>query len=325
MKILDRGASFARRLSVFYLFVIVGILFFGFFYYKYIPGNQSEIDSRGFRILNQLCTNIVAKDEGMAGIIKNLDSFRIDGKFDPDLEDQLLKNTNCQIVCGADSAHKDDNHVRVFDDKGQSMVYPLNECRAIIPVKDFMAPVFEARDDLFDSYTLLKKENKDRSHRYPEMTILYNQKNLSSASIVNMDSSLSLEKNTDLANITDIEISGTYYKFFSRPFVLKGDQLILAGVINKTDYDKKVKALPVQFISIIVIFILLGIILLPYLKVFLLSPKENLERSDVIGTTLSIYAGTSVLVLIAFYLVIYYVTVNTFSSRLKGYRGKNNR
>src|SRR5580658_6297825 len=62
---------FIRRLSVFYLIVGVFSVFFGFFYYKYIPDNQAEVNTRGFRILNQLAGNLAAKDANVADVLFN--------------------------------------------------------------------------------------------------------------------------------------------------------------------------------------------------------------------------------------------------------------
>ena len=63
---------FARRLSIFYLFVGIFSVFFGVFYYRYMPANQAEVNSRGFRILNQLASNMVVKNGNLKDAFDNV-------------------------------------------------------------------------------------------------------------------------------------------------------------------------------------------------------------------------------------------------------------
>jgi hypothetical protein len=345
MKILDRGASFARRLSVFYLFIFVLLLFFGFFYYKYIPGNQSELDSRGFRILNQLSTNIAQKNDDIDSTLNSFGDSLTWDSVQLEMSKQINKSFHYEIVCQDHLAKKRiykpiDQYPGsewVFNYKLEDHPQTGEDCFAIVTMDDFLGPVLATRDDLFDSYILLKKKEDSisagtdsskyskievHSAKSAAMTILYLQKNLSASDLINSDSAMALQKNSDQATVTDIQVSGTPYKLFSRPFAIGNEQLVLAGLISKVSYDNKVKSLPVPFISMLLIIILFGFIFLPFIKVFLLSPKENMNRRDVLGTTVSIYAGTSVIVLIGFYLVIYYVTTNTFNDRLSEISGK---
>ena len=324
MKILDRGASFARRLSVFYLFTIVGVLFFGFFYYKYIPENQSELDGRAFRILNQLSANMVRRNDEIAATFKNFDNVNFGSKEDLQLRHQLSRNLNYFLACSVTGDTDKDFSKKFGADSDLVFHYPFFKCYSVVRINDFIEPVLEARDDVFSSYILMKKpEGNDSTHgrKIGGMMVLYKTKNLSATTIFNTDSAWSLQKNSDLATVTDLSVSGAPYKLFSRPFFMHGQQMVLAGVISRSDYDRKIKALPVRFISTLLISILIGIIFLPFVKVFMLSPKENMTRMDVLGTTLSVYAGSAILVLIGFYLVIYFLTVSTFTQRVKTIAG----
>ena len=72
MGIYAKSILFVRRLSVLGLFVGIFSVFFGGFYYRYMPANQAELDTRGFRILNQLEDNMVAKNKTVAEVLQNV-------------------------------------------------------------------------------------------------------------------------------------------------------------------------------------------------------------------------------------------------------------
>src|SRR5208283_1923152 len=84
MGIYSKTILFARRLSVFYLLIGVFSVFFGVFYFKYIPTNQAELNSRGFRILNQLARNMQALDTTLQENFENLNVWVDDGGIKTD-------------------------------------------------------------------------------------------------------------------------------------------------------------------------------------------------------------------------------------------------
>jgi hypothetical protein len=334
MKVIDRGVSFVRRLSVFYLFAFIFALTFGFYYYKYIPENQDSLNKRAFRILNQLSENIIQKDEDLRETFKSFSPSNIPLKL------QINKNS----PFGIDSTYNDsawllNKTIYYLHDKGWVFSYPCDSFkfskRATIRMEDFLQNLFQSRDDLFTNFAFLApsyrankdsliKEIPDTSHTKTriKLTALYIQSNLTTSALLNIDSAFSLHENSDKTTLTDIEVSGNNYKFFARPFFLSGNEYILGGLISKTVYEKDVRSLPAGFISMILIFIMSGFVLLPFAKIFFLSPNENLNRSDVLGATISIYGGTPILLLILFYLFINYTLNVTFSERLKSLSGK---
>ncbi|HXB94096.1 MAG TPA: hypothetical protein VNU70_03020, partial [Puia sp.] len=121
-----KSLTFLRRLSVFYMFVGVFSLFFGVFYYKFIPDNQLQINKRGFRILNQLSENFLQKDDDLSEVfsndkylpINNNDSLSQEiNKFIPFLIDTLRKIP--------DSFSSGSSFIYPYGDTAWSIVYPL--------------------------------------------------------------------------------------------------------------------------------------------------------------------------------------------------------
>ena len=203
---------FARRLSVFYLLIGVFSVFFGVFYFKYIPANQSELNSRGFRILNQLARNLQARDTTLEGNFQNLnvwmdqvgskDERKIHLNEGAGVEQQIQSHVPFTTDPTTDTTGKvrpqqRQDSVRNDPREGWSLVFRMQgNQRAVVRIGDFVGPVLAARDDLFDSYVLLEAP-RDSSRR---MSLLYLQKEFSPADRISADSALALEKNTDMAS-----------------------------------------------------------------------------------------------------------------------------
>ena len=171
---------------------------------------------------------------------------------------------------------------------------------AIVRLADFIQPVLAARDDFFDTYVLLQDNVQDGDHSRQQQ-ILYLDSKLSSSFGLSVDSALALQKNSDLGDISELNIGGEVYTFFFRPFSLAGSKLALGGLIRKGEYDRQVKTLPAGFVVAMILVIFLGLIILPFLKVFLLSPRENVHKWDVLGIVLSTFLGSGVFVLAGVY------------------------
>lgn len=308
-----KSLIFLRRLSVFYLFVGVFSLFFGVFYYKFIPDNQLQLNKRGFRILNQLTENFIAKDNDLSEVFAN-DTLRVQHKDSLDQEiNKFIPFTLDTIKGIPDPARSGSSFIYAYGDTAWSIAYPLEtvlrkdkkklkDTCAIVKMSDFLDPILSARDDLFESYLLLKKipSPKDSIH---VLTILYRQDKITASGGLNVDSAFALLKNSDLSDVTDVTIGGNAYTLFYRPFNFGGSTLALAGLINKSEYEKKVKTLSVHFVAGIIEMILFGLIILPFLKFFFISPKENVRKIDVLAITFAIFLGAGVLMLSAFYFV----------------------
>jgi hypothetical protein len=134
---------------------------------------------------------------------------------------------------------------------------------------------------------------------------------------LNIDSALKLQKNSDLAGISESFIAGKDFKLFLQPFQLKSDKLILVGMISKSSYQTKIKTIPVSFASSLIIIMLVLLTALPFVKIFFVSPKERISANDVLTMSLSIFLGTSFIVLILLYFYVSFITTQTFNKRLE--------
>lgn len=333
MGFFTKSISLVRRLSIFYLFVAVFSVFFGIFYYKYIPDNQSEIDTRGFRILNQLTGNIIQKNSNLLEAFDNL------SKQPPAERSDILDQIRRQIpivwqkYLGKGPSVRKTDSIGIRQAGDCSLVYILQSSdTAIIKWGEFIDPILATRDDLFGSYVLLQRGegsrggdgSRDNGYRDngsrdnpKEMKLLYIQDRISVSPGLNADSALALQKNTDLADISTVTISGEAYMLFIQPFDLGSNRLVLGGLIRKSVYDRQTKTLPAHFVVGIMMVIILGLIFLPFLKVFFLSPNENVRKWDVLCIVLSLYLGAAVLLMAGTYFLADFSAHNRTQSNLR--------
>ncbi len=286
----------ARRLGVLGLFVGTFSVFFGAFYLKYIPANQAELNSRGFRILNQLVSNIGSRNTTLASAFSNMGQCIACSPGDVDtlmnqLQGKVGFSLDTKTIPACALFTPDSPRLgRVLDQ--ECLIYnAFKDHNARVPIAHFMTPIVAARTDLFTNFIVLRK---DTSHVFQ---ILYLQSPISASYGFSVDSALALQKNTDLTDISTIIIEGQPYLLFYQPFALAGSKLVLGGLILKSDYDKRAKTLPSAFIVAMIWFILIGLIVLPFLKVFFLSPGENIRKWDVLGLDLSAFLGGAIFVM----------------------------
>ncbi|GGB23474.1 hypothetical protein [Puia dinghuensis] len=330
MNLFTKSILFARRLSILYLFLGIFSIFFGIFYYRYIPGNQAELNSRGFRILNQLANNMTARNANLADAFSNIANCHCmpseQKRLDQQIDEYIHFHTD---TSGRRHQRRQDSlHLRRQDSlpDGPQLQFPPTEPprlsygidstdRAIIKIADFLEPVLAARDDLFDTYVVLHKDSsrQDSAH---QLRVVYLKDKISASFAINVDSALSLQKNTDLSTTSTILIGGESYLLFYQPFQLAGSTLVLGGLISKAEYDRQVKSLPTSFVVGMILVILLGLTILPFLKVFFLSPRERLRKWDLLSLVLAIYLGCAVCILAGDYFLADFSAESLVESRL---------
>ncbi len=357
-----------RKLSVFYLFILVFILAALFFFYKYVPQNKDELNERGLRVLNSLSRNFLKKNDDLTENLKTLIQIDTSGthrNIERGTSIYLLKNTKLKIEEKSSLLHR---RVHVGDSKiqksvnGWEIIYPidpddqLGSLQASISMDNFALQVLNARDDMFSSYmilldsstttmnaTVIEKQhipseknarylvvdssinlltpnaenssshNSNAKHAY---YVIYQLNDLTSSKKLKIDSLSSLQEGTDLSGILDINISGKKYKMFLRHFEFNNSKLVLAGLLPKETYDQNVSKVPSSYIATCLISILLIFTALPFIKVFFLSSHEIITARDVTGCSLSLFGGTSVLLLILVYLFLNLIVSLTYENRL---------
>ena len=330
MQLREKSVQFIRRLSVFYLLLIVLMVCFGLYYFYYVPQNRNGLNQQGQKFMIQLATNFAQKSADIKDIFDSASSV-----------EQLRSKTgnfkyvNANIPYRLDSVYQPGEKdfyagLIPFIDKdktGQwciqySSRFLRNDSVILIKMDDFIKPLIEGRNDIFDTYMLFSTEGKSLPTQPINLNILYRDEGLSTSATVNADTLFRLEKNSDFSGIAQLSVSGTDYEVFLRPFDFYGKSIYLAGLISKDNYNRNVQSTPLNFIPYSIVLILFIVVSLPFLKIYLLSAMESIKAGDVLRVALSFFAGSSVLVLILFYIFINLFTKITFNHRLDRFGSK---
>lgn len=325
MGLRDKSIQFIRRLSVFYLLLIVLLVCFGLYYFNYVPHNKSGLNEWGQRSLNQLATNFNQKSADIKDIFDSaiIDSLKykkgsyrylnanIPYKLDkiyPDSPGKKNGDDNPSPSIGKDRTEQWCIQYSVNCLKGDSVV--------LIRVDDFLKPLLEGRDDIFDTYMLFRDSGQPGQDKRVNLEVLYRDAGMSASATINADTLLRSQKNSDLSGVVELSISGTVYEVFLRPFDFYKQHIYVAGLISKENYEKNAQSTPLNFIPYSVVLFLIIFINMPFLKIYLLSPRERINSRDVLSAALSFFVGSSLLVLIVFYIFINIFTKITFNHRL---------
>src|SRR5882757_3876933 len=166
----DRSIQVIRKLSIFYLLLIVLIICFGLYYFNYVPRNRDQLNEWGQRSLNQLASNFTKKSSDIKAIF---DSASRKGSNIDNLRDKLSSyrylNSNIPYKLDPDTSKKKTPSYRpgpyIGKDREEQWCINywtdfLKDSSIVIRIRDFFQPLLEGRDDVFDAYMLFKDSDK---------------------------------------------------------------------------------------------------------------------------------------------------------------------
>jgi len=320
---------FIRRLSVFYLFFALLAIVLLFFFLRIIPSNIADVNRHSQLLLNQIVQGLLEREKEVKGIFappldstqdqiwsrmmeRDSENFayldnlsyqarRIKMNGRPDLfrpgKDTILNLGNSWLWHYYPFAFRDSTIMEVS-----------------LPMGNLVSPLLERPGDVFDTYFLLLDSSQTGHQQI--MNIVYAQNPITSSGYLRTDTLSALQKNSDGAVPADISIAGASYKIFFCPFPLRRQHLLLAGLIDKNEYNDRIRKTPIDFIPVCIVLVLTLLIILPFIKLFTISRKEAINRTDIGVTAASFYLGTACGCLILFYALLHIINGFTFGRRL---------
>jgi hypothetical protein len=273
-----------------------------FYFFKFIPDNKSNLEGRSYRQLRSLANTITQKTNDIGAIFeqKNIETGNVihkKGAFD---------RLNSIYAYSVDRTVPEKEKFFVGRGKNENVKFyfrikdTLNPPYLAIRSNDLLSPVFNNRDDLFNAYILLRNNPGSDNPARTTYEILYQSPGVSSSEFISLDTLSRLQKNSDFSSTIDLNISGTDYHIFLSSFRVQQEKLVLAGLIKRADYLAKVNRAPRSLASFFFVLLLVLLISLPFFKIFLLSPREHIGFSDVIYCGISLFAGSSLLIIALF-------------------------
>jgi hypothetical protein len=290
-----------RRIITFVLFAGITAALLSIYYLVYLPNQHEQFNQRAFRILRELSKNfsqrvanygiaysnayIAENDLANKDSIIKVSSVNLKAK---DLASALKRS----FKGDAEAINQYHPRQKIVND---SIIYEIRKetggkadtllRTAGKSLGDILGPLIAIHANAFESVLLVRQEPdttkaQNRSKDYDP--ILY-QSAKSTIVNINIDSLLPVRKIQGAA-VADVNLEGVKYKMFVVPFHLTGvleGTLVLAGLIPESDYRKESQAIPVHFLFGVGFLLILLLLVLPLLKVFILSIDENINIGDV--------------------------------------------
>jgi len=289
------------------MFIVVVILFvlgsaLGLYYFYYIPGNKQRLHQYGFRILSAITRNIGERNADLVKLYSNYVSgefHNIRIKNIRDIESALKalpERVKPEFTDGGVDT-RDPAFARytatITRVKGDMLEYEIAPGKGIyallrLPVHKLVGNILSYRHELFDNYLILKHDSLQGS-------IVYQDDSLGLDDRIEPDSILARNKGVTFSQITDVNIQGIQYKLFCFPFTLDKEHLVLVGMMKASDYRKDLGSIPVYLVYPMIILLLLIFISLPFLKIYLMGPFEQIRFADLAGLGLAIFGGVTII------------------------------
>lgn len=298
-----------RLRKIFVAFVaLAGVLTIAYFYLLVlVPNKESELSSRGLRILSRIEQNI---HEKKANIQKTLDGVygkrdsggkrTFQGSFFKGLSidpDSVIKDVENKIEPGNFNliydAVRDKQQIRFFGQyskgnaiqKGSVLAYRYN-------MEDFLKDVLFYRDDFFEDYIVLYQGK-----------VVYQTSPLAYAGFEAGAADPVKKKPNDRHGsalfgdwVKRDTLGGKGRFVFVHPFNQASQiNFVLCGVISAEKYNNEKYLLNTTQIIWITLIFVMAVFLLPILKLFTVSEFERLSQQDVLRIGIALTAGSSVL------------------------------
>jgi len=291
-------------------FIVVVILFvlgsaLALYYFYYIPGNKQRLHQYGFRILGAISRNIGERNADLVKLYSNYVSGELHNIRIKDIRDieaalkALPERVRPEFIDGGVDTRDPSlagRSIMITHVKSDTVEYEIAPGKGIyarlgLPVYKLVGNILSYRRELFDNYLILK-------HDSLQGNIVYQDDSLGLDDRIEPDSILARRKGVTFSQITDVNIQGIQYKLFCFPFTLDKEHLVLVGMMKASDYRKRLDTIPVYLVYPMIILLLLIFISLPFLKIYLMGPYEQIRFADLNGLGLAVFGGVTIITMI---------------------------
>ncbi len=287
------------RRNLYIILTLTGLvcLFVAVNYLIIIPQQQDWFNKKAFRILQDQTNDFAEMVTGYATYYKNYADTPTkkmewkEGFNDPVVFMQSLKssfdsyNTNKKDTAKLRVLFIPDS-VKFINSKSPDEPFYKN-------LGDFIQPIQSMHERIFEHVLLVKHDTLKRDE-----VLLYRSPNLAlDYDYINLDSVLK-KGPLHLSSITDIVVNGVPYKMFLCPFKYSDQTFILGGLLSSRTYRQSLTASSYPVIITIASLVILIIISFPFLKIYFLSRRENINITDVRTLVAAFLLGPSFFVLL---------------------------
>jgi hypothetical protein len=277
--------------------IMVITLLLLFYSFVYVKNNEEKQIEKRFRILTQMGKNIIEREKAFIEIAAYARKVIDDKKELAEIKKEIKKVNKKLNV----SKYQPVQGSLVFEARkemqGKSMQYFI-----YVSAEDFVYPL--KRPDVFDEFIVLEEQLKQTGSNYrgSSYAVLYHTF-LGDIDAFELEKLKKPEYGIGSAYLTEIRISNKDYKLFLQPLrQTAGSKWYHGGLIEVDKFAKETRGLKARVIITFFIGFFIFILIIPFLKLFLMSNFEPLDIKDVILTTLSITFATILLILLGLFI-----------------------
>lgn len=306
MKIESKTRKAIMGFIVFLAFIIA----FGVYFFYFVEERKEDLSRKNFSILAQVSENIVDKVNTYSQNIEN--SKRLLGEY---------KDIGTKMNTLSNQQDRELTITNVFDwlkQKGalnNSLILSINNdddgfSPGVIIEENFIAKNIEVSNekltvkqdlhsflssllwqDDFDEYLILDNENR----------VLYQNGHIGIFEM-SVDSLVSIKggnNSVKASSAKEVILEGNKYKLFAYPFRISNEQkFLLVGLRSSKAFNEQsmhISSLTVVTVATVFFLLLLSF---PFIKLFLISKTERLNRIDIIMSMISLFAITGIVSLL---------------------------
>ncbi|HSU50780.1 MAG TPA: hypothetical protein VLJ41_09325, partial [Segetibacter sp.] len=286
----SKKVSILRKVFVSAALLVLLGLFFTLYFFVYIPQQQTAYEKSTFRILKEMAENFKDRVQGIdtadmksAGVL----SFT-----------EIPNDSNITKSKLIDAIKIPQGKTRRVSGNSLSNVLSKQITDSVRKtVADLMTQIVGLHATNFESVILIRTDSgKDKSSQ--SGTIIYSSSNLALDDAVNVDSIYKKNSFFIYPATFDLEAEALKYKLFILPFKLDNQRLVIGGFISDHNYKVNSRSFPVLPLVILAVLLVVILASLPFLKVFLLSPQENISVRDVRSIIAMIYIAPFIFIIL---------------------------
>ncbi|MEO6455303.1 MAG: hypothetical protein ABIN97_14580, partial [Ginsengibacter sp.] len=302
----SKKATLGRRVFVSVALIALLGIFLALYYFIYIPQQEAFYNKRAFRVLDGIATNfkegLLAHKEGSRPLLK-YDTL----KFNDFIYDSLnIKNklSNLEGIPANTATASPQNKAAADSSK--------------IDTSAIIEPLISIHGSTFESVLLinLKTEREKEPH---SGRLIYKSPGLNIDEEINADSLFKRQSAFSFPVMNNINIEGTDYKLFLFPFRIQGQKLLLGGFVSNHTYKANTHSFPVTLLVVLGILLISLLISLPFLKIYLIGPQENISVKDIRSVVAMIYVIPVFLVLLGSAIWLHYTNTYSSNKNLQGF------
>jgi len=274
-------------------------VFFGGYYFYFVPFNKQDVHKQGFYILANISKIAKEKNTYTEKLLGNLIDENIESKkSDSVLRHTLAVKTSSTLLgeIKSDTTKSKKPYVKaVFAKTAPGFLYYHftdsieNKAQIKLPADSFFKPITGyQKTEIFTGYILISKDNG----------VIYTDGKLPLDAGASPDSLLKKISHDAFPGIVDIKMENEDYKMFVRPFSISKEKMYICGLLKSSSYNTRLSQIPVGFIYPIVIALLMIVVLLPLIKFYAMGRNEQVNYSDFVLGTISFFAGAAALSII---------------------------